>query len=36
MQTNAPISTGKKYSSWKDFATKNKDRVKGDGRKDEG
>ena len=27
MQTNAPISTGKKYSSWKDFATKNKERV---------
>jgi crossover junction endodeoxyribonuclease RuvC len=29
MQTNAPISGGKKYSSWKDFATKNKDRVQG-------
>ena len=27
MQTNTPISTGKKYSSWKDFATKNKERV---------
>ena len=27
MQTNSPISTGKKYSSWKDFATKNKERV---------
>lgn len=27
LQTNAPISTGKKYSSWKDFATKNKERV---------
>ena len=27
MQTNAPISGGKKYSSWKDFAQKNKDRI---------
>ena len=27
LQTNAPISTGTKYSSWKDFATKNKERV---------
>ena len=27
MQTNAPASGGKKYSSWKDFAQKNKDRI---------
>ena len=28
MQGNSPLSAGKKYSGWKDFVTKNKDRIK--------
>lgn len=28
MQISSPLSSGKKYSSWKDFANKNKERIK--------